>query len=119
MVSTEMSSDGAGILGFVVLILVEADRERAHRPAAELLHECDHEGRVDAAGQERAERNIRNHAQLHGVSQQLVKLLGRLVGRDAEGAGAGLGLDFDSIPEALAPALHYRTTSRREAHEAG
>ena len=52
--------DRAGVRALVVARLREADRERPDGVAALLGHRRDDDARVDAAGQERAERHVRD-----------------------------------------------------------
>ena len=73
VVGAEMLRHGLGVRRLVVALLVEADRERAHRSVALRLHQR-HDGRgVDAAGQEGAERHVGDHAAPDGVAQQRVE----------------------------------------------
>ncbi len=50
--------DGARVLALVVALVCEADRERAHRLRRLLGHQRDDDARVDAARQQRAERDV-------------------------------------------------------------
>jgi hypothetical protein len=57
----EVPRDRLGMSRFVIAVLVEADGERLHRPAALRLHQRDHGRRVDPAREERAERHVGDH----------------------------------------------------------
>ncbi len=63
--------------GFVEFAIVEADRECLDRPLAVGLHDRDDQRGIDAAGQERAERNVGFHAHRDRVVQQRVELVHR------------------------------------------
>jgi hypothetical protein len=53
-----------------VLVVGEAHRERADGPARALRHEGRQRGRVDSAGQERADRDVRHQASLYGFAEE-------------------------------------------------
>ena len=61
VLGAEMAGDRRGVVRFVELRVLEADRERPHRRRTLLLHQRDDERRVDAARQEGAERHVGDH----------------------------------------------------------
>ena len=65
-----MGCDLLGMGGLVVGGLAEADREGADGSRAVRLHERRNRRRVDAAGQEHAERHVGDHAPAHRVGKQ-------------------------------------------------
>ena len=78
MIGAEMLRDFARVLGLVVTALGKADAEGANGLARLRLHQR-HDGRgVDAAGQEGAERHIRQALPLHRRRQQLLQPRDRL-----------------------------------------
>ncbi len=74
---TEMARHRPRLLGPVVTGIAEADREGHHRAVGDLLHERHDRGRIDAAGEECAERHIGHHAALDRAREQPVQLVGR------------------------------------------
>ena len=73
--AAEMRGDRLRVRELVVARVIEADRDRDRRPRAGLDHVGDDRGRVDAAGQERAERHVADLPQRDGLAQQRVELL--------------------------------------------
>ena len=78
MIGSQVRRDHARMRRFVVLALVEADREGAHRPRAVGLHQRGDRGRVDAPGQQHAEWHVGDHLPAHGISQVLLQRVERL-----------------------------------------
>ncbi len=64
--------------GFVEARIVEPDRAGVDGPVRQAGHCGDHHARVDAAGQKRAERHFRDHAQAHRFAQPLGQLRARI-----------------------------------------
>ncbi len=71
VVRSEVCRDGLGVVGLVVGGLGETDRERAHGPAARLLHQRNDTRGVDAAREKGPQRDVRDHAGANGVAQML------------------------------------------------
>ncbi len=69
----EMLRNARGEADLVEPLLTEPDRRRQHRGVGDLHHGRDHRARVDAARQERAERDVADQAHAHGFVQQLVE----------------------------------------------
>ena len=84
MVGGETLGDQARPLELVISVLAEADRERAHRLGRCLGHRRHHPGRVDATGQERAQRHVAQQSAPDGGAEPVAELLGDLavVARD-------------------------------------
>src|SRR5437899_8469997 len=68
-----MLCDGPGEWRFIVLCVRKANAEGFNRAAALRLHQCDDCGRIDATGEERADRNVRHHLHCDGLIEQLVQ----------------------------------------------
>ena len=98
----------------VVAVVREPDGERAHRLRRRRGHERDDDGRVDPAGEERAERDVGREALPHRVGDGLPHplqpgaVLERLVG------GPRLPVALDP----LRPALRHEQRGGREAVDA-
>ncbi len=77
-----MTRDRRRVIRFVELAILEADREGAHLRGALFLHQRDDQRRIDAAGQERSERHVRNLALAHrGREQRFQRRLGVSIGQ--------------------------------------
>ena len=61
---------GVGRLVVIAVRAVEADTERAHAGARRLAHEGHHRRRVDAAAEERAQRDVADHLIPHGLPEE-------------------------------------------------
>src|SRR5439155_21188166 len=61
---------GVGPLVVIAVRAVEADTERAHAGARRLAHEGHHRRRVDAAAEERAQRDVADHLIPHGLPEE-------------------------------------------------
>ena len=83
----------AGVGGLIEGGILEGDREGAHRARPVLAHQGDQRAGVHAAGEERAERDVRGQAQADGVTEQLAQLLLDLpsVGRGGPPRAGDLG----------------------------
>ena len=64
----------------VVGRVAEADGEAAHRPLRLRLHQRHHGRGIGAAGEERAERDVGDHAAADGVAQDRIEAVDRLRG---------------------------------------
>ena len=73
--------DGARVRRLVEARVVEADRERAHRPVARVRDRGEHERRVDAARQERGDRHVALEVLLAGARDERCDQIRRLVER--------------------------------------
>jgi hypothetical protein len=73
VVGAEAARHLAGVRGLVVLALLEADRKRLHRLAQHLAHVADDGAGVDAAGEERAERHVRDQVRGDALAQRRVE----------------------------------------------
>ena len=80
-----------GVAGLVVRRVGEADREGLDRPARRLLHQADDDRRVDAAGEERPERDVGDHLLADGVGQGRAELLDVVLDRPAAARGSSPG----------------------------
>ena len=81
----EMIGNPAGLVELVVRLVGEADRGREHFGVARLRHVGDNGGRIDAAGEEGAERHFADEPHPDRLGQKRVELLEilLLVGRIA------------------------------------
>ncbi len=105
VVGAKMLGDGGGVLRFIELALVEADREAAHGAPALRLHQR-HDGRgIDAARQKRAERHVRHHAPPDRVAQQRIEPLLGLFFRETVARRLARARDLLERPEGLDPRL--------------
>jgi hypothetical protein len=106
----------AGIVQLVGLALGERHTERLHLPVDHLGHGRRDRRRVDAAGQERAERHVGHEPDAHGLAEPLVVL----VHQHRLGAAVGAGVGERQIPvlpqlhAAVAP--HERVPRRQPPH---
>ena len=69
VLGAEMLGHAARVLELVERRLVEADRERLHRAPDAAAISADDEARVDAAGEERAERHVADQVRADGVAR--------------------------------------------------
>src|SRR6267378_5375096 len=67
-----------GLIGFVVILLMEADREGFHRARALRLHQRDDSRRINASGKKCAQRNVSYHSQSYRLQQECIEILTRL-----------------------------------------
>jgi hypothetical protein len=94
----EVLRDLASVARLVEAAVFEADGEGVDRPRGVALHERGDETGVDAAGEEDAQRHIGDHAQGHGVAEEVVEGLQGFVLRAVEAVvGAALG-DEHRVP---------------------
>src|SRR3954471_4913332 len=90
MLRAESLRGDARVLQFVVAVLAKAYREGLDGTVARARHEGDDRRRVNAAREERAERNVRDEAHAHGIVERRAKLFepvlfrARLVGLERE-----------------------------------
>ena len=108
-----MLRDRLGVGRLVVLLLVEADGERAHASVRLRLHERDDGRGIDPSGEERAERNVGDHAPARCIAQQEVELIQRL--RLADRVIARPVDDLREAPVALDLRHAVRTESQHRA----
>ena len=80
MVGAEVAGDGLGVFRLVKSLFRKADREGLHRPRRLLLHQRDDGRRIDSSGEERAEGNVGDHLLPNRAGQQLLELIGALLG---------------------------------------
>ena len=73
MLGPEVARDSPRVVRLIVVVLVEPDRERAHRRAALRLHQGHNRRRVDPARKEGAERNVGDQSASHGVPQARIE----------------------------------------------
>ncbi len=71
----EVGGHSLGMSCLIEFLRVKADGERLHRAIALRLHQCDHRRRIDAAGKEGAQRDIRYHPQANRFPQEPIQLL--------------------------------------------
>ena len=71
----EVGGHSLGMSRLIEFLLVKADGERLHRAIALRLHQGDHRRRIDAAGKEGAERDIRYHPQANRFPQEPIQFL--------------------------------------------
>jgi hypothetical protein len=74
MVGAQVAGDRRGVVRFVVLGVLEPDREGLDRLGALLLHQRHDERRVDPAGQEGPERHVGDHALAHRRGEPFLEL---------------------------------------------
>ena len=67
-----MGGDGFCLINLVVIILMEADSERAHRLSALHLHERHNRRRVDTAREKGAQRHVGHHLSPDNCTQQRI-----------------------------------------------
>ena len=91
-----------------VTSLVEAYRESAQGPGAELRRHRDDRARVHAAAQKHADGDIRDQAQLHRLAQQLDHLFADRLRPPVLGP---VGLFAGNVPPGSDPAPPERSTS--------
>ena len=65
VLGAEVAGHDPGVATLVEHRVLEADRERADRAAAGAGHRAHHDGRVDAAGEEGAERHVGHEPARH------------------------------------------------------
>jgi len=87
MIGAEVASHGLGVHRLVIIILVKADGEGLDRPARELLHHCNDNRRIHAAGKESAEGDVGHHLPADGVLQHLFQPVHCCLRRQAERIG--------------------------------
>jgi hypothetical protein len=75
------------VRGLVVALLLKADGEGVHRPAAARLHERDDQRRIDPARQKRSYRHVRDHAAADGVAEQRIESVESLRFADFQAIG--------------------------------
>ena len=80
VLGSEVAGDFARELRLIELILAEADREGAHRLARAFLHQRDDQRRVDATGQESAQRHVREHLLLDDAAEQRLEAIDPALG---------------------------------------
>src|SRR2546429_7264756 len=78
MIGPERRRSRARIVELVVGGIAEADRERLYRSRRMLRHQRENGGRVDAAAQERAERDVGSQPDTNGLAQLGAELLDRV-----------------------------------------
>src|SRR5207248_3347925 len=81
MIGPERRRGRARIVELVVGGIAEPDRERLYRSRRMLRHQRENGGRVDAAAQERAERDVGSQPDANGLAQLGAELLNRLAFR--------------------------------------
>ena len=74
-----------------------------HRPVALNLHHRHDGRRIDAAGEERAQRNIGHHAEADDLAKQGIELVYRLSLRAPERVGEAVQDDLPRVPVAGEP----------------
>ena len=84
VLGSQMAGHRPGVLRLVVTGLLEPDREGPHRAVRLRLHQRDDGRRVDPAGQEGAERDVRGHLPADRLDQQAAQGVRRLFGRAFE-----------------------------------
>ena len=92
------------------LAVLEADRERLHRPVELRRHDPDHGARVDPAAEEGAERHVGDQPPRDRVLEPRADLAGRLAQREVEVLGP-----VDPRDRRLPVALDDRLAPRLEA----
>ena len=85
------ATPATGVRQLVVVGLLEANRKRLHRPAAQPRHDGDDRARVDAAAQESAERHFAHEVEAYCLPELMQKTLDEELFRLAT---VGLGLDL-------------------------
>ena len=95
VIGAEMAGDRRGLGRLVEGAVGEADGEGPDRTVAVSLHEGDHQARVDAAGEERADRYVRDHACGDRLGEDRLELVGHLLGGAVDRFGARL---LDGLP---------------------
>ena len=78
VLGAEMLGDAARVIGFVEFPVAKADGKCMRGLRRLRLHQRDDGRGIDAAGQERAERNIGDHLPADRVAQQALQLIGKL-----------------------------------------
>ena len=78
VIRAEVVRDAPGVFQLVERRLVEPDGKRLHARAGGLRHQADNQARVDAAGQERAERNVAHQMRADGVGEHVEERHGRV-----------------------------------------
>ncbi len=103
---------GTRVIGFVVIRVAESDREGSDRPVRARLHQRDHEGRIDPAGEKRAEGNIGHHLPSGGIEQQGLEVVDKIVFGPTVKVALPRGGDRAKIPVAGEFGLAVRPTAR-------
>ena len=92
VLGAQVGGHRARVDGLVVGLFLEADGEGAHRPRAARLHQRGDQGRIDAAGQQRAQRHVGHPLRVHRSAQHLFQRVHGLGVAAGERVGhAGLG----------------------------
>ena len=86
--SAKVLRDGAGVLQFVELRLVEPDRERLHGRGRGLCHQPDNDARVHAARKECPERHVADHVRAHRIGQDAAQCRRRFLFVTLEALGS-------------------------------
>ncbi len=108
MLGLQVRRHGSRVRRLVISRFVKSDGKRFHRALANRLHQRNHSARIHSAGEERSQRNVRNHAKPNGVEQEAVQFLDRrFIGHVQEVALAAEDNLF-----ARPIAAHFRLTVR-------
>ena len=86
MIGAEMLCHAPRMRELVERGLVEPDRKRLHASARRLRHQADDKARVDASGQEGAERNVADEMRSDRIRQHVAQV--------AHGVGFGPGISL-------------------------
>src|SRR5438094_3945856 len=103
MIGPERRRGRARIVELVVGGIAEPDRERLYRSRRMLRHQRENGGRVDAAAQERAERDVGSQPDANGLAQLGAELLNRLAFRQCVAFGG-----LRPLPERFEPRRRVR-----------
>ena len=121
MVGPEPLGDQPRVPALVVArVLVGGDRERPHRLVDQLRHQRDVGGRVDAAGQEYAERDVGHHPFANRLPQELAEPLHLLVFGHLADLSRHLAGERRPVAGALERAVgsHDQSLGRRQLRDA-
>ena len=79
MLRVQVIGHGTCVVGFVVIRVAKSDREGSDRLVRARLHQRDHEGGIDSAGEKRAEGNIGHHLPSGGIEQQGLEIVDQII----------------------------------------
>ena len=83
----QVAGHGGGMRALVVVGIVEADREAAHRSRRLRLHQGGDQRGIGATGEERTQRHVRLHAQADRIAQQGIERIERVLVAALEAGG--------------------------------